>query len=108
MSEKISFAQFEEGNILNKTRNNEESDNYDSIMSPLLREEEIYAMDSWDESKHDLIYTDMLEDIRDGSQSFLYINQREARYKIRGCTTWRQNEWKGGLKATRNMGNGLH
>ena len=46
MSEKISFAQFEEGNILNKTRNNEESDNYDSIMSPLLREEEIYAMDS--------------------------------------------------------------
>ena len=59
----ITFAQFEEGNLLTKTRNNaeisDESDD-DSIMSPLLSEEEIYAMDSGDESDHDLISMEML------------------------------------------------
>ena len=35
-----------------------------------------YAMDSGDESDHDLISTKMLEDIRDGSQSHPNVNQR--------------------------------
>ena len=34
------------------------------------------AMDSGNESDHDIISTDMLEDIRDGSQSHPNINQR--------------------------------
>ena len=52
-------------------------------MLPLLSEEEMDAMDSGDESDYDLISTDMLEDIRDGSQSHPNVNQIEARYKIR-------------------------
>ena len=39
------------------------------------------AMDSGDESDHDLISTEMLEDICDGSQSRPNINQRETHYK---------------------------
>ena len=50
-------------------------------MMPLLNKEEMDAMDSGDESYHDLISTEMLEDIHDGSQSHTRVNQREARYK---------------------------
>ena len=44
-------------------------------MPPLLREEDMDAMDSSDESDHDLISTEMLEDIRDGSQAHPSVNQ---------------------------------
>ena len=60
----ITFTQFEEGNILTKNRNNAESVdkfNHDSIIPPLLSEEEMDAMDSGDESDHDLISTEMIE-----------------------------------------------
>ena len=103
----ITFTQFEEGNILIKTCNDEESgkeSNDDSIIPPLLSEEDIDAMDSVDESDHDLISTEMLEDISDRSQSSPNVNQREARYKIRDRIKQRQSEWKGALKATQNMG----
>ena len=33
---------------------------------------------------------------------------REARYKIRDRVRQIQSEWKGALKATQNMGKGLH
>ena len=36
-------------------------------MAPLLREEDTDTLDSGYESDHDLISTEMLEDIRDGS-----------------------------------------
>ena len=35
------------------------------------------------ESSHDFISTEMLEDIREGSQSHTNVNKIEARYKIR-------------------------
>ena len=82
----ITFAQFEEGNLLSFTSNDVESgDKSDdnSIMPPLLIKEEMDAMDSGDESDHDTISTEMLEDIRDRSQSHPDVNRREARYKIR-------------------------
>ena len=72
----ILFAQFEEGNILTKNCTNAESGDKsddDSIMPPLISKEEMDAMDSDDESDHDLISTDMLEDIRDGSQTHLNV-----------------------------------
>ena len=50
----------------------------------------------------------MLEDSRDGSQSHPNINQREACHKIRDHIRQRQSECKGALKATQNMGKGLH
>ena len=45
-------------------------------MQPLMSEEDVDAKDSGDESDHDIISTDMLENIRDGSQSHLNVNQR--------------------------------
>ena len=52
-------------------------------MPPLLSEEEMGAMDSGDESDDDYMSMEMLEYIRDGIQSHLNFNRREARYKIR-------------------------
>ena len=63
----ITLAQFEERNILTKTCNDAESDDNDSIMPPPLSEEDMDVMDSGNESDHDSISTEMLEDIRDGS-----------------------------------------
>ena len=45
-------------------------------MPPLLSKEDMHAMYTGDESDHDLISTDILEDIRDGSQSHPMVNQR--------------------------------
>ena len=72
----IKLTQFEEGNIWTKTRNNAEINDDDSIMPPLLIEEDMDATDFGYESYHWLISTDMLEYIRDGSQSHPDINQR--------------------------------
>ena len=60
----ITFTQFEEGNIKTKTRNDAESgdkSDEDSIIPPLLIEEDMDAMDSGNESDHDLISIDILE-----------------------------------------------
>ena len=46
-------------------------------MPPLMSEEEMDTMDSGDESDHDLISTEMLEGIRDRSQSHPNVHQRE-------------------------------
>ena len=48
-------------------------------------------MDSGDESDHDLISTEMLEDIRYRSQTHPNVNRREARYKIRDFIKLRQS-----------------
>ena len=48
------------------------------------------AMDSGDESDHDIISTEMLEDIRDGIQSHPNFNRRESHYKIRDSIKQRQ------------------
>ena len=75
----IKFTQFEEGNIWTKTCNDVESgDESDdnSIMPPLLRKEEMDAMDSGNESDHDLISTEMLENLCDRSQSHSNVNRR--------------------------------
>ena len=65
-------------------------------------------MDYGNESYHDIISTEMLEYIRDVIQSKPNVNQREARYKICDRIRQRQQERKGSLKVTRNMGKGLH
>ena len=107
----ITFTQFEEGNSPSENRNDVESgDESDDnlIMPPLISEEEMDAIDSGDDSDHDPISTEMLEDIRDGSQSHMIINRRESRYKIRDRIKQRQLEWKGALKATQNIGKVLH
>ena len=73
-SDIITFTQFEEGNLLSKNHDDaecgDESDD-DSIMPPLISEEEMDAMDSGDESEYETISTEILEDICDGSKSRL-------------------------------------
>ena len=104
----ITFAQFEEGNILTETRNDAERGNESDNKSIMMSGKDMDAINSGDESDHDLISTEMLEDICDGSQAHTNFNRRESRYKIRDSIRQRQSEWKGALKATRNTGKGLH
>ena len=61
-------------------------------MPPLLRKEDMDAMDYGDDSDHDPISMELLEDIRDGSQYYPNVRRREARYKIRGHIKKRQLE----------------
>ena len=65
-----------------------------------MSEEDMDAIKYGDESDNDLISTEMLENIRDRSQTHPNVNRREARYKIRDRIRKRQLEWKGALKAT--------
>ena len=72
----ITFTQFEEGNILTKNRNDaESSDEYDNE-SIMMSEQDMDSMTSGDESDHDLISTEMLEDMRDGSPTHPNVNRR--------------------------------
>ena len=73
-----------------------------------MSKQDMDAINSSDESDHDLISTEMLEDISDGSQTHPHVNSREERYKIRDRIRQRQSEWKGALKYMRNMGKALH
>ena len=75
----ITFAQFEEGNILTETRNNEESGDVSDKKCIMMSEQDMENLNSNENSDHDLISTEMLEDIRDGSQTHPNINKREAR-----------------------------
>ena len=74
----------------------------------MMSEQDMENINSGDESDHDLISTEILEDIRDGSQTHTSVNRREARYKIRDPIRQIQLERKGALKATRSMGKGLY
>ena len=73
-----------------------------------MSKQDMDAINDGDESYHDLISTEILEDIRDGSQTHPNVNIRRARYKIRDSIRQIQSEWKGALKSTRSMGKGLH
>ena len=104
----IIFAQFEEGNILTETRNDAESGDKSDNKSIMMSEQDMENLDSSDESDYDIISTEMLHDIRDGSQTYQNVNKWEARYNVRDHVRQMQSEWKGPLKATRSMGKGLH
>ena len=79
----ITFAQFEEGNILTDTRNDAEICDESNNESIMMSEQDMDNINSGDDSDHDLISTEMLEDICEGSQTHRNINRREARYKTR-------------------------
>ena len=51
----------------------------------MMSEQDMDSINSGDESYHDIISTEMLQDIRDRSQTHLNVNKKEARYKIRDC-----------------------
>ena len=67
----------------------------------MMSEQDMENLNSGDELDHYLISTEMLQDIRDGSQTHPNVNKRVAPYKIRDCVRQRQLECKkGALKAT--------
>ena len=88
----ITFAQFEEGNILTETRNNSESGDESDNTSIMLSKQDMENINYGDESDHDLISTEILEYIRDGSQTHPNVNRREAHYKTCDRTRQRQLE----------------
>ena len=96
----ITFTKFEEGNILTETRNDAESGDESDNESIMMSEQDMDAINSGDESDNDLISTEMSEDIRDGSQTHLNVNKREAHCKIRDNIKQRKSEWKEALKYT--------
>ena len=51
----------------------------------MTNEQDRENIDSNEKSDHDLISTDMFEDICDGSQTHPTVNKMEARYEIRDC-----------------------
>ena len=59
-----------------------------------MSEKDMDAMNSGDESDHDLISTKILEDIRDGSQTHPNVNKREERYKIRDRVRQKESQRK--------------
>ena len=65
-----------------------------------MSKQDIENINYGDESNHNHISTEMLEDIRDGSQTHTNVNRKEARYKTRDLIRQIQSEWKGALKAT--------
>ena len=66
----------------------------------MMIELDMDAMNSGDESYHNLISTEMLEDICDGIQTHANVNRRESHFKIRDRITQRKSEWKVALKYT--------
>ena len=75
----ITFAHFEEGNILTETRNDTESGDESDSKSLMMNKQDMVNTDSNEKSDHDIISTEMLEDIYDGSKTHLTVNKREAR-----------------------------
>ena len=81
----ITFAQFEEGNLLNETRNDTESDDGSNSESIMMSERDMENLGETEKFNEGLISTELLQDIRDGNQNHPKINKREARMAIRDC-----------------------
>ena len=79
----ITFAQFQEGNLLTENRNDAEIGDESDNESIMMSEQDMENINYGDESDHDLISMEMLEDIQNRSQTHPNVNRREARYKIR-------------------------
>ena len=72
----ITFAKFEERNILTETCNDEESGDNSDNESIMMSEQDMDSIYSGDELDHDLVSTEMLEDIHDRSQIHPNVNKR--------------------------------
>ena len=68
-SDLITFTEFEEGNILTENHNDAEIGDQADKESIMMNKQDMDAINSGDESDRDLISTEMLEDIHDGSQT---------------------------------------
>ena len=79
----ITFAQFEEGDLLSETRYNTESDVKSDGESIMMSERDMENLDETEMFDDGLIIKEMLHDIRDGNHTHPKINKREACMAIR-------------------------
>ena len=79
----ITFAQFEEGNLLSETRNDTESGDKSDRESIMISEKDMENIDKTEKFDDDLISTETLYDICDRNQTRPNIDKRETRLKIR-------------------------
>ena len=77
----ITFAQFEEGNLITETRNDTESGDESNSKSIMMSEKDMENLDGKEHFDDDLIITETLHGIRDGNQTHPSIDKREARLK---------------------------
>ena len=73
-----------------------------------MSKKDMENIDEKEKFDDDPISTETLHDIRDGNQTHLNIDKREARIAIRDRIKQKKSEWKGKLRATHKMGKGLH
>ena len=64
----------------------------------MMSKQDMEILNYDENSDHDLLSTEMLGDICDGSQTHLNVNKREARCKIRDRIRQKESQWKGELK----------
>ena len=64
----ITFAQFEEGNLISETRNDTESGDESDRESNMMSERNMENLDETEKFHDDLISTETLHEIRDGNQ----------------------------------------
>ena len=74
----------------------------------MMGERDMENIDEKEKFDDDLISTETLHDIRDGNQTHLNIDKREARLKIRDRIKQKKSERKGSFRATHKTGKGLH
>ena len=104
----ITFAQFEEGNLISETRNDTESDDESDSKSIMMSKKDMENLDGKEKFDENLITMETLYDIRDGNQTHPIIDKREAHLSIRDRIKQNKLQWKGALRATHKMGKGLH
>ena len=104
----ITFAQFEEGNLISETFNDTEIDDKSDSESTMMSKKDMENLDEKEKFDDDLISTKTLHDIRDGNQTHTSIDKREARLAIRDSIKQKKLQWKGALRATHKMGKGLN
>ena len=75
----FTFAKFEEKNIITETRNDAESGDKSNSEIFMMSKQYMDAINSGDESNHDIISAEILVNIRDKSQTHPNVNRREAR-----------------------------
>ena len=79
----ITFAQFEEGNLLSETRNDTESGDESDSELITISEKDMENIEETERFDDDLISTETLHVICDGNRTHPKINKREARMAIR-------------------------
>ena len=104
----ITFAHFEEGDLLSETHNDTESDDKSDSKSITMSKKDMENIDEKEKFDDDLISTETLHDIRDGNQTHWSIDKREARIELRDRIKKNKSQLKGALRATHKMRKGLH